>query len=422
MLPWKNSWFQIAFFAWIVSGALLVVDYAPKITVNSEWTKAFQRAPSQPSEAPAKPSPPSEQQSPLKQPAPARPAPSPSPEAPATKVPNASSTNTGSAELAQGQAAYSKQDYGHAFQWYSKASALSNGIAESRLGDLYEGGLGVEKDHAEAVKWYRKAVQDEIAACNTGDMDACADAGSAYLAGTGAAPDEAKGLSFLQKACDGGNVGMGCYNLGAHLNNKHDFKSALIVFTKGCNESAGHPSRDLRNFNDLIKAEQNCGLAFEYYTQGMEDIPKNAASALEIAKKGCLAANANCLDIGDLYRTNTGSLTKYGITATPDRTEAIAFYRRACAGIPVGGNDAIACLDLKQMNATDKGIAHDYAQALAIDRKQCGANGVGCGDLGIMYENGLGVPPDLNKAIELYTKACNGKAPDGCAALKRLGK
>jgi len=81
-------------------------------------------------------------------------------------------------------------------------------------------------------------------------------------------------------------------------------------------------------------------------------------------------------------------------------------------------------LDLKQMNATDKGIAHDYAQALNIDLKQCKAKYLGgCAGLGIMYENGLGVPTDLNKAIAFYTKACDPKHDQrGCAALKRLGK
>jgi TPR repeat protein len=78
------------------------------------------------------------------------------------------------------------------------------------------------------------------------------------------------------------------------------------------------------------------------------------------------------------------------------------------------------------MTATDKGIPHDYAQALAIDRKQCKAKNFidfnGCSELGILYENGLGVPTDLNQAIALYTKACGGKDPGGCAALKRLGK
>ena len=163
MLPWRNSWFQIAFFAWLVSGALLVVDYAPKIPATSGWMTAFQREPRQPSEAPAKPSPSSEQQSPVKGPAPARqapspasekpapsiddksvtrgptparPAPDPSSEKPATKTPDATGTSAGSAELAQGKAAYDRKDYAQAMQWYQKSAAQGNAQAEYNIGQL----------------------------------------------------------------------------------------------------------------------------------------------------------------------------------------------------------------------------------------------------------------------------------------------
>ena len=419
MLPWKNSWFQVAFFAWLVSGALLVVDYAPKIPVTVEWTKGFHREPRQPAEAPAKSSSPNEQQSPAKGPAPARPVPGPSPESPATKAPKASGTNTGSAELAQAKAAYGRNDYGRAFQWYRKAAAQGNGFAEGALGELYEDGLAVPKDQVEAAKWYQKALKDETAACAAGDMDACADVGSDYLGGKGTPPDRARGLSLLQRACDGGDLNYGCYNLGAEYANHGDLKTGLTFWTKGCSESSTNPRDDSQN---VFAAEDNCGQAFHVYAEGGRSIVKDAAQALEVAKNWCLADGTHCLDIGDLYRSDTGDLIKYGISVSPDLGQAVAFYRKACAGRPANGNDAIACLDLKQMNATDNGIAHDYAQALTIDRKQCTSNGSLCTDLGIMYENGLGVPADVNKAIELYTKACNGKAPSACTALKRLGK
>ena len=87
MLPWKNSWFQIALFAWVVSGALLVVDYAPKIQASGTWMRAFHRAPTQPSEAPAKTAPPTGHPSPAKEPTPARQAHSPSSDQPAPNMP-----------------------------------------------------------------------------------------------------------------------------------------------------------------------------------------------------------------------------------------------------------------------------------------------------------------------------------------------
>ena len=201
MLPWRNSWFQIAFFAWVVSGALLIVDYAPKLPASSAWTRAFQREPSQPSEAPAKHSPPSEQQGPVKpsapseQPAPAKqsapPAETPLPahkedsaakipvpvRPPATQtaakkptnVPNASATKPAVATSAPAKAEKPQAAAAGTWEWYEKAAAQGNsGAAETVkgaanqghvdaqyiVGRMYEKGEGVKQDANEAMKWY----------------------------------------------------------------------------------------------------------------------------------------------------------------------------------------------------------------------------------------------------------------------------
>jgi tetratricopeptide (TPR) repeat protein len=198
MVPWKNSWFQVAFFAWLVSGALLIVDYAPKIPANSGWMKAFQREPRQPSEAPAKRTPPTEQQSPAKDPAPTRQAPSPASEKPVTKTPNALGTNTGSAELDQGKAAYDRRDYAQAMQWYQKAAARGNAEAEYNISWLYDNGFGVTANHAEAVRWYRKSAEQ-------GNAQAEYEVGSDYDNYPGPS-DYAEAMRWYQKAAAQGNA------------------------------------------------------------------------------------------------------------------------------------------------------------------------------------------------------------------------
>jgi TPR repeat protein len=198
MLPWKNSWFQIAFFAWLVSGALLIADYAPNISTHGGWMRALQRAPRQPSEAPAKPSPPSEQQSATKRPTPARQAPSPSPAKPATKTPNTSGTNAGSAEFAQGKAAYDRSDYAQAMEWYQKAAAHGNAEAENYIGWCYQNGFGVQKDFAEAMNWYKKAAAQ-------GNSDAENNTGWFYQNGFGVQKDYAEAMKWYQKAAAQGN-------------------------------------------------------------------------------------------------------------------------------------------------------------------------------------------------------------------------
>ena len=43
-------------------------------------------------------------------------------------------------------------------------------------------------------------------------------------------------------------------------------------------------------------------------------------------------------------------------------------------------------------------------------------------ELGVLYEQGLGVEQDLNKAIELYQEAAEYEYPDAIAALERLSR
>ena len=376
MLPWKNSWFQIAFFAWLVSGALLVVDYAPKIPFTSEWMTAFHRAPKQPSEAPAKPSPPNEQQSPVEHPTPAQQPHMPAREEPTTKVPSApSGKDEATANVTMALKALRASD---------GKSALSLSTQACIAGNLH--GCDIEADLYANQYAESKAL--------------------------GVAQDETKAFPLYRKACDGGYEDA-CLGVAGHYAVGGDMKTFFSLLNKFCDEGK-------------LSA---CDLLFAHYAGAVTKpiIPKDPARALEVEEKMCTFNRADACDVlGDLYRNNSGFLNSYGITVSPDPTQAIAFYRKACAGTLADGgeNDAIACLGLKQLNATDKGIAHDYAQSLAINRKHCSAKDVtGCGDLGIMYENGLGVPTDLNEAIALYTKGCDPKHDQrGCVALKRLGK
>ncbi len=48
-------------------------------------------------------------------------------------------------------------DYGQAASWYRKAAKQGLATAQSNLGRMYAGGIGVARDDAEAAGWYRKA-------------------------------------------------------------------------------------------------------------------------------------------------------------------------------------------------------------------------------------------------------------------------
>jgi hypothetical protein len=71
--------------------------------------------------------------------------------------------------------------------------------AQVNLGTLYDGGLGVPQDEAEAVKWYRRAA-------DKGDSDGQVSLGWSLIFGKSNLQDEAEAIELFRKAADHGNV------------------------------------------------------------------------------------------------------------------------------------------------------------------------------------------------------------------------
>jgi hypothetical protein len=65
---------------------------------------------------------------------------------------------------------------------------------------VYFAGLGVPRDYAEAVKWYRKAADQGLAAAET-------NLAGMYAKGYGVEQDYAQAMQWCRKAADQGNVG-----------------------------------------------------------------------------------------------------------------------------------------------------------------------------------------------------------------------
>jgi len=81
-----------------------------------------------------------------------------------------------------------------------------NANAQAELGFSYIEGRGVIKDYIEAVKWLRKAADQN-------HPQAQYNLGAAYISGTGVAQDEAEAIRWLQKAADQ-NVAEAQHDLG----------------------------------------------------------------------------------------------------------------------------------------------------------------------------------------------------------------
>jgi len=75
------------------------------------------------------------------------------------------------------------------------------------------------------------------------------------------------------------------------------------------------------------------------------------------------------------------------------------------------------------MYQNGEGVAQDLNRAADLFMRACDAGGSqGCVNLGSMYLRGQGVPKDLDRAADLFKKACDAGLDRGCENLARLKK
>lgn len=99
----------------------------------------------------------------------------------------------------EGVTAYTQGDYGTAYREWRAAAEAGDLAAMRNLGHLYRWGRGVERDPAEAARWYQKAALQGL-------DRAMVNLAVLYLEGEGVARDPAAAAHWLQQASALGNV------------------------------------------------------------------------------------------------------------------------------------------------------------------------------------------------------------------------
>jgi len=92
-----------------------------------------------------------------------------------------------------------KQDHAEAVRWYRKAAEQGHAGAQYNLGVMYLNGQGVRQDHAEAARWFRKAAEQ-------GHAGAQCILGGMYEYGRGLKQDHAEAARWYRKAAEQGLV------------------------------------------------------------------------------------------------------------------------------------------------------------------------------------------------------------------------
>jgi len=88
-------------------------------------------------------------------------------------------------------------DYSEAMKWYRKAAEQEHANAQSNLGFMYAQGQGVTQDYAEALRWFRKAAEQ-------GEAPAQFNLGLMYRQGHGVTQDDAEAGKWYRKAGEQG--------------------------------------------------------------------------------------------------------------------------------------------------------------------------------------------------------------------------
>jgi TPR repeat protein len=211
--------------------------------------------------------------------------------------------------LAKGDAAFSAKNYTDALQSYRKAADLGNADAQNHIGFIYEHGLGVAPDPAEAMTWYRRAADQGSAA---GQIRIA----GLYYQGLGVARDYGQAANWSRKAASQGyavgerNLGM-LYEKGLGVD--QDYSQAMTWYLKAADQGNA-------------AAQHNIGLLYEAGLGVRQDYAEAMAWYRKAADRGDADAQ---FEIGKLY--------EHGQGVPQDLDQARQWMTKAAAG---GSNDA----------------------------------------------------------------------------------
>ena len=256
-----------------------------------------------------------------------------------------------------------------------KAAEEGNVHAQNSLGFSYLKGNGVEKNAAEAVKWFRKAA-DQGHAKSQYQLGLC------YARGDGVAKDMDEALKWYCKAAEQGH-GEACYEVGEvyrrGLGRKKDANKAVECYRKG---AAVGDSRCITS------------LGFRYFYGDSDLTPKDHKKAMELFQKSIE------IDRRPWAYDGAGLVYYYGAAGGPNYEKAVEMFRKASS---MGVYEADYYLGICYENG--RGVAKDQVEAVKWYEKAAErGHGVSCYFVGEAYRKGVGKKKDANKAVEWYRK------------------
>ena len=276
------------------------------------------------------------------------------------------------------------KDEVEAVKWYRKAAEQNVARAQFNLGVCYDNGCGVAKNEVEAVRWYRKAAEQNSAAAQF-NLASC------YARGEGVAKDEVEAVMWYRKAAEQNhtaaqyNLGFCCYSGQGVVK---DYPEAVKWYRKAAEQN-------------LPEAQFNLGLCYE----NGQGVVKDEAEAAKWYRKGAEQNLAHAqYNLGVCYADGRG--------VAKDYAEAVKWFRKAAEQ-----SVARAECNLGLCYAKGEGVAKDYVEAVKWFRKAAEQNDTQAQyNLGVCYDNGQGVAKDYVVAYK-WSLLSAGQGDDGAGKL-----
>jgi len=187
-------------------------------------------------------------------------------------------------------------------------------VAMTRLGALFQQGIGVPQSYPEALKWYLRAA-------DLGEVEAMSNIGTLYLIGQGVSTDYAEAMKWYQRAIEGGS-------LTAMAN-----VARMYYFGVGLSRSYPEAAKwfQVASARGSAAAMNSLGLM---YDAGLGVAQDRATAAMLLRRAAGLGYSPAMANLGSMYEKGTG------VENNP--VEAYAWIDAALkAGVPAEARDAI---------------------------------------------------------------------------------
>ena len=289
-------------------------------------------------------------------------------------------TATALADYQKGENAFIAGDYATALAEWMPVANGGNANAQHNIGVMYDNGLGVRQDKAEAVRWYRLAAENKY-------TPAQVNLGSMYANGEGVARDDRLAYMWFSLAI----------TLGDEVAKKNRRRLARRMSFTQLTEA-------------LEMTRQHC------LTQTYKDC-NSEASVENHYRKATLAELTPLAEAGDVHaQFRLGEIYAEGKGILQDYVEAVKWYRSAAKAGHIE-----AQITLGGMYREGEGVTKDYKLAAQWYRLAATIGGDAHAQffLGIMYGIGQGVSRDNRRAyMWLNLSAAQGHG-SGVAAKSR---